>query len=194
MIWMSSLTFILKTENYLHCLKAVYKFWRTTQLTLSAEGKDAGHKTVLSKAWFTLTAVTQSLFARFCFSQIMWTWHVLVYWILHTCIVFLLFVLIKGVSHPDRLVQIIDVLNRSASAAANNFKYILSVVYIDDLPCRRLVKYNQQKYGRFYKQRSLLEGQRINCSNHKEGVKALEVAHSGLKTPKRLQPLAITEL
>lgn len=91
-----------------------------------------------------------------------------------------LFVLIKGVSHPDRLVQITDISNdRSASAAERNVKYIVSVVYIDDLPaCHRLLKYNQQKYGRFYKQRRLLEGQRINCSTYKEGVKGLEVASS----------------
>lgn len=88
-------------------------------------------------------------------------------------------------------------MNRSASAAGRNVKYIVSVVYIDDLPsCHRLLKYNQQKYGRFYKQRRLWEGQRINCSNHK-GVKGLEVASSDLKktpNPERLQPLAITEL
>jgi len=70
-------------------------------------------------------------------------------------------------------------MNGSASAAGRNVKYVVSVVYIDDLPsCHRLLKYNQQKYGRFYKQRRLLEGQRINCSNYKEGVKGLEVASS----------------
>lgn len=64
-------------------------------------------------------------------------------------------------------------MNRSPSAAGRDVKYIGSMAYIDDFAsCHRLLKYNQQKYGRFYIQRRLLEGQRINCSNYK-GVKKI---------------------
>lgn len=78
-------------------------------------------------------------------------------------------------------------MNRSASVAGRNVRYVVPVVYIDDLPsCHRLLKYNQQKCGRLYKQRWLLEGQKINCSNYKEGVKGMEVVSLDLnkiKTP-----------
>jgi len=47
---MSSLTFILKAESYLHCLGVVYKFWKTTPLIGSAEGKDSQREAVLLKA------------------------------------------------------------------------------------------------------------------------------------------------